>query len=42
MRGEVLYRPLDSNWAFGPDANYVMKSHRAAQKKTTKFTDYSV
>ncbi len=39
---EVLYRPLDSNWAFGLNANYVkQRDWRSAQDMMT-FTDYSV
>lgn len=39
---EVLYRPLDSNWAFGVDANYVKQRDWRSAKDMMKFTDYSV
>lgn len=39
---EVLYRPLDSNWAFGLDANYVKQRDWRSAKDMMKFTDYSV
>ena len=29
---EVLYRPVDSNWAFGVDANYVKQRTGAARR----------
>lgn len=34
---EVIYRPLDSNWAFGVDANYVKQRD---WDNMMKFTDY--
>lgn len=39
---EVLYRPLDSNWAFGLDANYVKQRDWRSAQDMMKFTDYSV
>lgn len=39
---EVLYRPLDSNWAFGVDANYVKQRDWRSAQDMMKFTDYSV
>ena len=36
---EVLYRPLDSNWAFGLDANYVKQRDWRSAKDMMKFTD---
>ena len=38
----VLYRPLDSNWAFGLDANSVKQRDWRSAKDMMKFTDYSV
>ena len=38
----MLYRPLDSNWAFGLDANYVKQRDWRSAKDMMKFTDYSV
>lgn len=35
--GEVLYRPLDSDWAFGIDANYVKQRDR---DDMMRFTNY--
>jgi hypothetical protein len=35
--GEVLYRPIDSNWAFGVDANYVKQRD---WDNMMQFTDY--
>ncbi|MEA1063204.1 YjbH domain-containing protein [Erwinia sp. HR93] len=40
--GEVLYRPLDSNWAFGLNANYVKQRDWRSAQDMMKFTDYSV
>ncbi|WP_049294211.1 YjbH domain-containing protein [Franconibacter helveticus] len=39
---EVLYRPVDSNWAFGLDANYVKQRDWTSPQNMMKFTDYSV
>lgn len=39
---EVLYRPLDSNWAFGIDTNYVKQRDWRSAQDMMKFTDYSV
>ncbi|ADO50370.1 YjbH domain-containing protein [[Enterobacter] lignolyticus] len=39
---EVLYRPVDSNWAFGIDANYVKQRDWHSALDMMKFTDYSV
>lgn len=39
---EVLYRPLDSNWAFGLNANYVKQRDWRSAQDMMKFTDYSV
>lgn len=39
---EVLYRPVDSNWAFGTDANYVKQRDWRSAQDMMKFTDYSV
>lgn len=39
---EILYRPLDSNWAFGVDANYVKQRDWRSAQDMMKFTDYSV
>ncbi len=39
---EVLYRPVDSNWAFGVDANYVKQRDWRSTQDMMKFTDYSV
>lgn len=39
---EVLYRPVDSNWAFGLDANYVKQRDWRSAQDMMKFTDYSV
>lgn len=39
---EVLYRPVDSNWAFGIDANYVKQRDWRSAQDMMKFTDYSV
>ncbi len=39
---EVLYRPIDSNWAFGLDANYVKQRDWRSAQDMMKFTDYSV
>ncbi len=39
---EALYRPLDSNWAFGLDANDVKQRDWRSAKDMMKFTDYSV
>lgn len=39
---EVLYRPLDSDWAFGVDANYVKQRDWRSAQDMMKFTDYSV
>lgn len=38
----MLYRPLDSNWAFGVDANYVKQRDWRSAQDMMKFTDYSV
>ncbi|XNM86937.1 YjbH domain-containing protein [Escherichia coli] len=38
----MLYRPLDSNWAFRLDANYVKQRDSRSAKDMMKFTDYSV
>jgi hypothetical protein len=39
---EVLYRPLDSNWAVGLNANYVKQRDWRSSQDMMKFTDYSV
>lgn len=39
---EVLYRSLDSNWAFGLDVNYVKQRDWRSVKDMMKFIDYSV
>ena len=39
---EVLWRPVDSNWAFGIDANYVKQRDWRSAQDMMKFTDYSV
>lgn len=39
---EVLWRPVDSNWAFGLDANYVKQRDWRSAQDMMKFTDYSV
>ena len=39
---EVLYRPVDSNWAFGLNANYVKQRDWRSAQDMMKFTDYSV
>ena len=39
---EVLWRPVDSNWAFGIDANYVKQRDWRSAQDLMKFTDYSV
>jgi len=39
---EVLWRPVDSNWAFGVDANYVKQRDWRSAQDLMKFTDYSV
>ncbi|MCC3262663.1 YjbH domain-containing protein, partial [Paenibacillus polymyxa] len=36
------YRPVDSNWAFGIDANYVKQRDWRSAQDMMKFTDYSV
>lgn len=36
--GEIMYRPIDSNFAFGVDINYVKQRE---PDSTTAFTDYS-
>lgn len=38
----MLYRPVDSNWAFGVDANYVKQRDWRSAQDMMKFTDYSV
>ncbi|MFP2470415.1 YjbH domain-containing protein [Pseudescherichia vulneris] len=38
---EVLWRPVDSNWAFGVDANYVKQRDWTSSLNMMKFTDYS-
>lgn len=38
----MLYRPLDSSWAFGVDANYVKQRDWRSAQDMMKFTDYSV
>ena len=38
---EVLWRPVDSNWAFGIDANYVKQRDWRSPKEMMKFTDYT-
>ncbi|WP_226574196.1 YjbH domain-containing protein [Mangrovibacter yixingensis] len=39
---EVLYRPLDSDWALGVNANYVKQRDWTSPTDMMKFTDYSV
>lgn len=39
---QVLYRPLDSNWAFGVDANWLKQRDWRSAQDMMKFTDYSV
>lgn len=39
---EVLWRPVDGNWAFGIDANYVKQRDWRSAQDMMKFTDYSV
>jgi hypothetical protein len=38
---EVLYRPVDSNWAIGANANYVKQRDWRSAQDMMKFTDYS-
>ncbi|WP_312690460.1 YjbH domain-containing protein [Kosakonia sp.] len=38
---ELLWRPVDSNWAFGIDANYVKQRDWRSAQDMMKFTDYS-
>ena len=38
---EVLYRPVDSNWAIGANANYVKQRDWQSPLDMMKFTDYS-
>ncbi len=38
----MLYRPVDSNWAFGLNANYVKQRDWRSAQDMMKFTDYSV
>jgi len=38
---ELLWRPVDGNWAFGIDANYVKQRDWRSAKEMMKFTDYS-
>jgi hypothetical protein len=39
---EVLWRPLDSDWAIGVNANYVKQRDWTSPTDMMKFTDYSV
>lgn len=39
---EVLWRPVDSNWALGVNANYVKQRDWRSAQDMMKFTDYSV
>lgn len=39
---EVLWRPVDSHWAFGIDGNYVKQRDWRSPQDMMKFTDYSV
>lgn len=39
---EVLYRPVDSHWAVGVNANYVKQRDWRSAQDMMKFTDYSV
>ncbi|NCH75508.1 YjbH domain-containing protein [Cronobacter sakazakii] len=39
---EVLWRPVDSNWAFGINGNYVKQRDWTSPQNMMKFTDYSV
>lgn len=39
---ELMWRPVDSNWAFGVDANYVKQRDWRSAQDMMKFTDYSV
>ncbi|KEA54381.1 membrane protein [Mangrovibacter sp. MFB070] len=39
---EVLWRPLDSDWALGVNANYVKQRDWTSPTDMMKFTDYSV
>ncbi|MBE8181886.1 YjbH domain-containing protein, partial [Leptospira borgpetersenii serovar Ballum] len=39
---EVLWRPVDSNWAFGINGNYVKQRNWTSPQNMMKFTDYSV
>ncbi|XPE37862.1 YjbH domain-containing protein [Shigella flexneri] len=41
-RGGGAYRPVDSNWAFGIDANDVKQRDWRSAQDMMKFTDYSV
>lgn len=38
---ELMWRPVDSNWAFGVDANYVKQRDWRSPQDMMKFTDYS-
>ncbi|MEJ8322050.1 YjbH domain-containing protein [Kosakonia sacchari] len=39
---ELLWRPVDSHWAFGIDGNYVKQRDWRSAQDMMKFTDYSV
>ncbi|SCC49406.1 YjbH domain-containing protein [Kosakonia oryziphila] len=39
---EVLWRPVDSHWAFGIDGNYVKQRDWRSPQDMMKFTNYSV
>ncbi len=39
---ELLWRPVDSHWAFGIDGNYVKQRDWRSPQDMMKFTDYSV
>ncbi|CAI8806636.1 YjbH domain-containing protein [Kosakonia quasisacchari] len=39
---ELLWRPVDSHWAFGLDGNYVKQRDWRSAQDMMKFTDYSV
>lgn len=39
---ELMWRPVDSNWAFGVDANYVKQRDWRSPQDMMKFSDYSV
>ncbi|SQA98239.1 Bacterial putative lipoprotein (DUF940) [Cedecea neteri] len=38
---ELLYRPVDSNWAIGVNGNYVKQRDWRSSQDMMKFTDYS-